>query len=115
MTGSIDIIPGWSETVCIFCTNLIEIDDIEIIQSPNPCLTSLARNSYPEPESPKQIAYSGVDMVNTVATWSNFFTNSDTDICPMTTCLVMEQGCNSEYSGNFLFVSSLEINARADV
>jgi hypothetical protein len=90
--------------VCISCTNSVSgltfdthtYDNLQVIQTLNPCTTALSVNTAPIPTNPKAFTF---DAVNTgsVGDWNTFFLSS-TGSCDPTSCTLYGVGCSTAYS-----------------
>ena len=102
------IIAGWTETVCIKCTNgyqTIYYDNWKATQSPHKCYTALSKAT---PTNPFTTTYDGSPSSITVGAASVFFTNaySGTSECAITSCQILNSGCLTAYTGDKVYITS---------
>lgn len=114
----------WRETVCISCTNgldVVQIDNYQVVQSENMCFTALIAKSSPPPTNPKTFAFSASPSVMTVGTWTDFVAvASGVTGCDPTSCSLMAVGCLNTYasaypSGRLTMADALTVQAQVNV
>jgi hypothetical protein len=121
ITAVIGVEAGWSETICLKCSNGALYDtetrqNFVITQAQNPCRISLS-NLGAAPTSHPTMTYDHLTTTELVGGWSLLFVSSDQTNCAISACLVMAQGCLSVYGGNKLTIGSTNpftITARKD-
>ena len=99
ITASRSVDSGYTETVCIKCTNELDthqIDDIRVEQEPNPCLGSLVAKKQ-LPSNPQVFNYKR-GSTELIANWQDMITNQGGSDCNPTGCGLYGSGCSIAYS-----------------
>ena len=101
-SANVNVQAGYTETVCLSCTNAangfdydtITLDNYIITQTANPCLTSLSVLVL----APPTFAYASSGTVP-IADWTNIIANSETSpTCDPTSCELRSSDCSQLYS-----------------
>ena len=97
---------GYSNEVCIQCESAeqtITYPNFKITQI-SKCRESLRLQE--NPLDPVKIDVGGQSNENSNVTsgWQSFFTNSEETECPVSQCILKNQGCQKEYTGTNLYM-----------
>jgi hypothetical protein len=101
ITANKNVLPSWTETVCISCTNLnslqtITKDNYIVTQNEHICYSVLAAIGT-APTNPS-LTYDAVTTTQSVGDMDTFFTNTDTINCAISSCTMYGSDCSTAYA-----------------
>jgi hypothetical protein len=102
MTAEKDRAAGYSQSLCVSCTNgaqNITIDDWVVTQTASPCASTLTVPSS-DPGT-LSLTYSS-SAGNYKHNWypEEYFSNTDSSNCPITSCTLYDSDCSTERTAN---------------
>jgi hypothetical protein len=96
VTSNKNVLVGWTETVCIECSNALQtitFDNYVVTQNRD-CGTALTLVSMP---ADPVLAYDAVSTAS-IGQWDSFFANSDATNCAITSCsMVFSLACGGTF------------------
>ena len=114
ITASANIEPGYSETICVECSNpgeILTVDSV-VVNQKRDCLNKLTSNS--PLNQTFLFDYNGTQPTELLGDWTFFFTNIEPLCDSSYTCTLKAEGCVSSYvPGHVTIGGSLPFNVRA--
>ena len=114
---TLDVIHGWSETVCVFCSNGIQsltFDDFKVSQR-SKCVSVLSASATQV--KPLVLKYDETDLrYELITDWRTEFLNEDKDNCPIKSCSILTEKCDQEFiSDKVKFESAFRLSFSQNV
>ena len=106
ITANQKVVKGYSTEVCVQCKTdeqTIQRDGFKISQTTK-CQKSLSKAQ--KPLGSQDIDLGGeINDVKIGNGWPSFFANSETEKCPINSCVLKNKGCQTAYTGNNIKIS----------